>query len=689
MQPDETRGPGDVLAERKQERETLARCQHLLRVGKAPDKRWRKRAIEGVRFFYDEQWESEHKETVKGRGQEAIVNNIIKPTVKVVLGLMLGQPMDWLAKPVGGHDDDLSEAASAALKYVANRNHMPSVLKRVYWWMLTYGVGWVHVGPRVRTADKRSEVCQIRVVDPREIRLDPQSIEPDISDARFLVWSRKVDLEEARKKFPKADIRLGMGGSDPNLNGRGENEHGVTVNPGLVGVTPPPSLWERFEDWNQDEQRDLDQVNKQVVIHEMYEVRDVPVWFYEGADGQCHEFDGDDVNLRAEMMMNPAIQSVYQEDAPKVFRHVFCGPMLLESGVSDRKHNRIPFLPCFYDRDEHGDPVSFVESPKQIQREVNYRRAKMLHALGNPPLRIAPEVLSAMGMTLEQAKEHAIKPGAIWIANGDQIAYLPKNDQSEKQFDLMLHGETALQKMSGANDHLMGYDTPAESGKSKELSMAQGATMQRDSETNLRDFHKFLGELVLSDIQQEHTGPWMVRITDDVGKDKWLTLNAHEVDEETGQLRTTRNLTAAAMEIEIDNSPWTPTVRARAASEIGDMANNEQDPILRQGLRRIQIQVSDYPERAKILQLLGEAEQQAAEAQQAQQAQQMEGQQAQMQMQMEGDQQREAMRIEGQQGLQGAKLAADQQARQEQQMQQQAQAEQQAAMQAQMMGGAA
>lgn len=610
------------MQDRKDEKATIERCQHLLKVGKVPDKRWRKRGIEGVRFYFDDQWETEAERTVKDRGQTPVTNNIIKPTVKVVLGLMLGQPMEWLAKPVGGNDDDLSEAASAALKYVSGRNHMPNVLKRVYWWMLTYGVGWVHIGPRVRTKDKRAEVVQVKVVDPREIRLDPESIEPDLSDARFLVWSRKVNIEDARRQYPKHVFDPNQGGTDANLSDKGSDGDGtgITVNPGLVGVTPPPSMWDQFDSWNQDEQRDLDTVNKTVVIHELYEVKDTPTWFYEGEDGQAIEFDGDDPNAQAAVRMSPAVVAVYQEPAPKVFRHVFCGPMLLESGQQDRKHNRIPFLPCFYERDEHGDPVSFVESPKQIQREVNYRRAKMLHSLGNPPLIVAPEVANWMGMDVKQLAEHAAKPGAVWIAQSGQVQYLAKNDQSDKQFDLMMHGETSLQKQTGANDHMMGYDTAAESGKSKELSMAQGATMQRDSETSLRDFHKFLGELVLSDIQQEHSGPWVVRLTDDVGKDKWLALNTPEVDPETGLVRTTRDINAASMEIEVDNSPWTPTVRARAANDIGDMANNEQDPILRQGLRRIQIQVSDYPERAKILQLLGKAEEDAAMAQQAQQA---------------------------------------------------------------------
>lgn len=619
--------PYQLQASRKDERAVLARCQYLLKCAKAPDKRWRKRAREGVRFYFDDQWEADAKQTVKDRGQEPVVNNAIKPTVKIVLGQMLAQPMEWLAKPVGGHDDDLSEAASAALKYVANRNHMPSVLKRVYWWALTYGVGWVQVGKQVRTKRKGVEPCQIRVIDPREIRLDPQSVEPDISDARFIVWSRKVDLEDAKKLFPKdKQLEQQVGGTDPNLNDKDSDTGGVTVNPGLVGVTPPPSLWDQYEDWNQDQNgQDVDKANKQVIIHELYEYEDAPCGWYVGQDGQEIEFDYDDVALRARLLADPAVVKVYQEPTPKVMKRVFCGPLLLLSERSDRKHNRFPFLPCFFERDEHGDPVSFVESLKAMQREVNYRRAKMLHQLGNPPLRVAQEVLGKMGMTWQQFADHIVTPGAIVLADSGQVEYLNKPDTSSQQFDLMMHGETAIQKQAGTNDHLMGYDGPAESGKSKEISLMQGATMQRDSETNLRDFHKHLGELTLCDIQQEHPGPWVVRITDDVGMDKWLSLNEPQHDPETGLLRTTRDLANATMEIEVENSPFSPTVRARAAQEIGQMAAAEENPVKRAALHKIQITVSDYPQRAKILKALEEADQ--AAAQQAQMPQQRESEQ--------------------------------------------------------------
>src|ERR1035437_6798160 len=352
------------------ERKILARCQYLLKVGKQADKRFRKRAIEGVEFYFDDQWEANAKQTVEGRNQTAVTMNGIKPTVKIILGLMLAQPMDWVAKPVGGNDEAIADAANAALKFVAGRNHMPSVIQRVYFWGLTYGMCPVQVGPNVRTRDPRAEKCQVCVGDPREFRRDPQSVEPDGSDMRFVTWSRRVDVEDAKRQYPKGAFTGGQGGTDANLadgNNSGDGQDGISVYEGIPGVTPPPSLWDDYEDWNQFGE-DADKTNKQVLLHTAWEVKDTPTWFYEGRDEQPIEFDPKD---RAAILMTKAVVKAYKKDAPKVFKHVFCGPLLLESGMMDRKHNRIPVVFYDFERDQHGDPVSFVESLKQIQREVN------------------------------------------------------------------------------------------------------------------------------------------------------------------------------------------------------------------------------------------------------------------------------------------------------------------------------
>jgi hypothetical protein len=606
---------------------TLKRVQGYLKAAKRHDERtgWRKRALEGVRMYFGDQWDEDAKATVQGRGQPVITNNRLKLTVKVVLGLLLSRPMDWQAKPVGANDDDLSEAGTAALKWVANRSRMPQLQKRWYFDDLTAGITWALVGPRVRWKDPRREIVQHRRVDWREVRKDPRSQELDGSDMQWAIWSRKISRADLIANYKLSPDQVGkLAEKDPNLTDRENDSNGVTVVAGPTDLTPPPSMWERFEDWNKLDQEPCDEGddNKQVVVHRVYEYRDTKVWLYEGPDGSPLEFDGPHTPEGMQIIRDPRTVTYYVAPVPKVWEVEFSGEVLLSEKQSQSEHDRIPLIPCYYEMDEHGDPVSFVEALKDMQREVNYRRSKMLHELHNALVAIDPKVLGQVGLTQDAIKEIIQTPGGILPIPPEMIKFLTRGDLAAQQFQVMQASEEAIQRNAGTNDHLMGYDTPAESGKAKEISVAQGQTAQRDAEQNLITFHQQIGELTLSDICTFHKGPWVVRVTDDVGKDKFITLNERQLDPATGQIRTLRDLNSAAMEVEIDEVPWTPTLRQRAFAEINDMANQEPDPILRRAYRRIAFTVGDMPERSKILDMLTEAEQQSqAAAQQQQQPQ--------------------------------------------------------------------
>lgn len=606
----------DTYAAKPEEAKLIDRVNGYLKRAKKADTRWRPRALEGVKFYFDEQWEEKDKLAVEARGQHPVTNNRIKNAVNVVLGLMLGRPMDWLAKPQGKNDDELSEAATAALKYVANRSRFGHVRKQVYFDGLTYGLGVCHIGPHVRHKDPRREVVQHRRIDPREFRWDPQAQEPDLADARWVIWSRKVDLADAKRAYPKHRDYLADKAGEKQEEG---TAGGVTVNEGLVGVTPPPSMWDSFDDWNMLDKGEGgdDPGVKQVLLHECWEVQQEKAWLIEFADGQPVEFDPTTPE-GAQMLNDPGLKAWYQDDVPRVYKHVFCGKLLLESVKSPHKHDRIPFVTFFFSRDHNGDPVSFVETLKEQQREVNYRRAKMLHELGGEAIVVDPEVLSLNGMTAQQFAAHYKKPGAIIQARPGQVSPIPRSSASgQGQFELMRHSEESIQKNGGTNDHLMGYDGPAESGKSKEISMMQGATSLRDAEENLGTFSQAVGELTLADIQAFHTGQWVVRITDEVGKDKLITINEQRVDPETGQVRVLNHISQVPFELEIDTTPWTPTLRTRTFEAFSEMANNEPDPILKMAYRRIAITASDMPGRAQALELLSQAEQASMQAQQA------------------------------------------------------------------------
>jgi len=599
------------------DKKLVARLQKMLKQAKYADSRWRKRAQESWEFYDNDQWTSADKEALRQRRQAPVVINRIAPTIDLVVGLQVTQPIDWVAKPVGLDDDGVAQAMSAALKFVARQNNAFHVTIDAYRDSLIYGIGWINTGFHIRDADPKSEAVQIMRCDPREVRLDPQSKQTDLSDARYVIWSRQVEYADALRAFPKlrskyAQSGLEYDGYDDTIDGN------YKVYDGVVDLVPPPSMWDQLEDWNMYEKDDNDPETQHVTIHELWERASRKRMVMEYNNGVVKEFNPDDDDAM-DQLMGASVRRVYEADVPYVRYHVFSGTTLLVSEESPYKHGRLPFVPIWHKRDRHGDPFSMIETLKDPQREINHRRSRLLWELISSSIRISQKAFAATQMTLEEVQMKAARPDAIWIGDRDDIDMMPKPGTASSQFQLMQDAKQEIQSVSGMNDDLMGFDSSSRSGKAKQISMIQGATIQRPKEANLHMAHKLVGELVAQLVQQAHTDEWLVRITDDLNTEKVIQLNKTTMDPMTGEPRVLNDITQARFDLAIEEAPWTPTQRDRAMEMLTAMSETEQDPIMRNALHQAAIMVGDIPFKGKVMDLVrqakGESQQAAAAAQ--------------------------------------------------------------------------
>ena len=579
---------------------TIKRLYNMLKPGKAADKRWRKRAKKGVEFYFGRQWDATDKRKLEERGQPVVTINRIKPTIRLIHGLVVSQPVDILAKPVGRNDDDVADVATASLKNINNVNDYKTLREMVYFDGLTYGVGWALAGFYVKNRDRRAEPVQNRRIDPREITLDPQSQELDASDARWIDWKRRVDLADMQAEYPKHAAALAkLAGCNSEQDFASETWDGVP------NWTPPVSLWqdinEDFDNWNQADSEDAGE-GKKLTVHELWERYPVKAWLLERNDGTVEEFDGPETPEGIQRLMtDPAIVSYYEDTIYKVRYYVFCGPLLLKEAESPYDHDRLPFVPCYCERDENGDPVSIVDSLIDPQREINHRRSKALHEMTKLDIRVSPMALGQMGLTVEELAAKSKETISVYVADPGAIEKMPSGQAVSDHFAFMQDAKQEIQSVSGANDDLMGYDSSSKSGKAKEIQLSQGQMLMRPTESNLRLFDKQMATLNLMLIQQAHTEEWTFRIRDEVGRDKFFTLNKREPDPVTGQYRVLNTIEGMRFDLELEQMPWTPTLRERAADMINQMANNEPDPMLRNALRVAALNASDIPDKAKVL----------------------------------------------------------------------------------------
>lgn len=603
-------------SDRQSSKKLIDRLQKMLRQARYADGRWRKRAQECWEFYDNDQWTSADKEALRQRRQAPVVINRIAPTIDLVVGLQVTQPIDWVAKPVGLDDDGVAQAMSAALKFVARQNNAFHVTIDAYRDSLIYGIGWINTGFHIRDADPRSEPVQLMRCDPREVRLDPQSKQADLSDARYVIWSRSVEMHDAIRAFPKLKSKYSQRGLE--YDSYSDDDNGpYTVYDGVIDLVPPPSMWDQLEDWNMWEKEDNDPETQRITIHELWERTSRPRVIVEMRNGVVKDYDPQDENL-VDLIMSPDAKRVYEAEVPYIRYHVFSGSTLLVSADSPYNHGRLPLIPVWHKRDRHGDPFSMIETLKDPQREINHRRSRLLWELISSSIRISQKAFAATQMTLEEVQMKAARPDAIWIGDKDDIDMMPKPGTASSQFQLMQDAKQEIQSVSGMNDDLMGFDSSSRSGKAKQISMIQGATIQRPKEANLHMAHKLVGEIICQLIQQAHTDEWLVRITDDLNTEKVIQLNRTEMDPMTGEPRVLNDITQARFDLAIEEAPWTPTQRDRAMEMLTAMSETEQDPIMRNALHQAAIMVGDIPFKSKVMDLVQQAK---GEAQQATAAQ--------------------------------------------------------------------
>jgi len=617
------------------EKKAIERLQKMLRQAKHADDRWRKRAEEGMAYYDGDQWREGDKRVLEGRRQAPVTINRVAPTIDLVVGLQVTQPIDWVAKPVGLQDDGVAEAATAALKTISIQNDVFDKLIESYRYSLTYGVGWLAAGFFIRDPDPRSEPVQVMSIDPREVRLDPQSKEKDISDARYVIWSRKVDIEDAMRAYPKLKRKVKSGYGEGVEYVAYDDSHymeggSYTIYEGPIDITPPPSLWDSL-DYNEAYNEDWDQKAEMIYVHELWEksAKDAIVIEYKNGYVKVIDPDSDD----AEELFNPQVKRFYRSQVPHMRYYVFTGDTLLVAEESPYKHNKFPFVPVWHKRDRHNDPLSMVEMLKDPQREINHRRSRLLWELISNSIRISQKAFAQTNLSMEEVQQKAARPDAVWIGDAGDIEMMQRPGQASGQFDLMNEAKAEIQSVSGINDDLMGFDSSSRSGKAKQITMIQGATIQRPKEKNLHLAHKLLGEIVLQLIQQAHTDEWLVRITDDIEGEKFIKINEEDMDE-IGNRRVLNDITQARFDLVIEEAPWSPTQRDRAFEMLTRMAEAEPDPIMRQTMHQAALMVGDIPNKARIMNLVKQAGQNMV--QQAQEGQQMKRAQAEAELAAQG-----------------------------------------------------
>lgn len=209
-------------------------------------------------------------------------------------------------------------------------------------------------------------------------------------------------------------------------------------------------------------------------------------------------------------------------------RVCFYGGGVLEAGESPYTDERgAPSNPivaqsCFVDRDN--GRYGIVPAMVPIQDEINMRRSKLLHSVNSRQVRMTEQ---GMDTDAETIRAEAARPDGI-LPFGVEPTMTGDKDQG--QILLLQESKAELERM-GPNPAVLGQSNADASGRAQLVRQQAGLTELTPALGGIEDLELRVYRQMWARIRQFWTDEKVIRVTDDIGAPKFITVNEPVVQE--------------------------------------------------------------------------------------------------------------------------------------------------------------
>lgn len=443
-----------------------------------------RREAERDRDYVDnKQLTDEELETLRKRGQPPVIDNRIKTKIDYLVGLEKQQGVMPKAMPrTPVHEGD-ADAATEALRYVADEQDFSSKRSGVWRNMLVEGAGGIGVSVE-EAIDYQSQpgiIVKLRKIAWDRMFADPHSSELDYEDAGYKGLVTWMDYDDALALYPdKQDVL------DVTLSGAPSDTY---------DDKPKFSLW-------------ADKKRKRVRICQIWVRRDKQWHFAEFTKGGI---------LKA----GPS-------------------PHKTDKGESD---DELVFQSAYADRDNNR--YGLVREMITLQDEINKRRSKGLHLLNTSQVVYedgsVDDINEFHRQSVRPDGKMKVAPGAL---AEKRVQFNTREDLAAAHFQLLQEAKNAID-LKGPNATQMGdkaQGSTSASGKAIIASQQGGMIQIGDLMDGLRHLDKRVFRKIWYRIRQYWTAEKWIRVTDDEENIKWLGIN---VDPQQVQMLAQQNPEAA------------------------------------------------------------------------------------------------------------------------------------------------
>lgn len=523
--------------------------------------------------FYDHiQWSEEDKAVLAARHQAPLTYNKIKLALDWIIGTERRTRIDGKVHPRTADDVDLAQVKSELLKYLSDTNRVPWERSSAFKDQTIVGVGWTEETVR---SDRADEPVMVKHVPWRHMRWDPYSRAGDLSDCRFVIREKYVDLDYAEAMFPtRIDLIQRAARDHLYVDDYGEQENDL------------PQVFRKYD--SRGHELSGRRINGRVSLdtRTRLRVRLLECWFRKPVASQKlwgQGFAGERYNptdprhleARAAIDAGSEIYSLTDAVTEEIWCAIFTEEGLLQLKRSPFAHGGFPFTPYWgYRRDRDGMPYGVVRGVRDSQEDLNKRMSKLLWALSTNQLLYEEGAIDAdreEEVKRELAKPNGVLKFAEGSLSGNRVRIERNLDVADAQIRLLELDAAHIHDGSGVNREMLGRDTNAASGRAILAKQQEGSVSSAELFDNYRLGIQISSEKQLSLTEQFMTQERQFRIVGERKGMDWLTINAVRLDTANQVWTVENDITKSHADFVVDQQDFRESMRQAYAEQFFDM----------------------------------------------------------------------------------------------------------------------
>lgn len=512
------------------------------------------------------------------RGQAPIVYNVTAQTCNWIIGSEKRGRNDFKILPRRKDDSQSAERKTSVLKYLSDVNNTPFHRSSAFEDAVKVGIGWLEDAVEY---DNDVEPIYSRYESWRNMLWDSSSVEPDLSDARYVIRSKWVDADIAKTLAPDRKALIEASCEDGIRFGY-DNNYGDEI-------------------MDQQEVELDDALRHPTSFNNRQRVRVVEMWFRKPVRVQkfvSGEFRGEILDKNNPHPVHMELIAEAEQEGKQILAdrtamqmHVAIMTVkgLLYVGPSPYRHNEFPFTPVWgYRRGRNRLPYGVIRGIRDIQDDINKRASKNQYILNTN------KVIMDEGAVedLDEFAKEVSRPDAIIVKRqGKSLDINVDRNLAPAHVDMMSRNISMIQSVSGVTDELLGKTTNATSGRAIGLRQEQGSLTTSKLFDNLLFAFRIQGAKQLSLVEQFMTDQKEFRITNMRGTPEFVSVNDGLPE---------NDIVRQKADFVVSETEWRATLRQAQFEQMMEMLTR-MPPQVGMAVLDLVVELSDLPNREELV----------------------------------------------------------------------------------------